>query len=57
MTAQGGPRGWLAEKADQMVADLLAQRDAATTKRERKELSARLRSARIILRWAKSRAG
>lgn len=47
----------LAEKAAAILPRLLAQRDAAKSKRERKVLSARIRSARLLLKWAKSRAG
>ena len=39
------------------LADLLARRDAATDKRERKQLSSRIRAARTVIAWAKSRAG
>jgi hypothetical protein len=47
----------LAEDAAALIAELLPLRDAAKTKRERKQLSSRIKSARILLQWAKSRAG
>ena len=40
-----------------LLPELIAQRDAAKSARERKPLSARIRSARIVIAWAKSRAG
>jgi hypothetical protein len=39
------------------VPDLLAQRAAAKDKRVLRQLSARIKSARMLVRWAKSRAG
>jgi len=47
-----------------MVADceerlpgLLAAREGAKSTRERKQFSSRIRTTRMLLRWAKSRAG
>lgn len=37
--------------------DLLAQRDAATDKRERKALSSRIKTARMVIKWCRTRAG
>lgn len=37
--------------------DLLAKRDAAKSKRERKALSGRIRIARDLIKWIESRAG
>ena len=36
---------------------LLAERDAETDKRKKKQLSSRIRAARILRAWARSRAG
>lgn len=47
----------LAEICDDQLPGLLTERDAATTKRERKRLSARIRLLRSMSSWAKSRAG
>lgn len=47
----------LAERAAAIVAELLPLRDAATDKRVRKDYSRRIKTARIMLKWAKSRAG
>lgn len=46
----------LAEKVEGLIADLEAQR-AKAKRSERKSLNSRLHTARILLRWAKSRAG
>jgi hypothetical protein len=47
----------LAERAAAIVADLLPLRDATKDKRERKRLSSRIKAARFLLNWAKTRAG
>ncbi len=47
----------IAEKMAALLPDLLAQRDVAATKRERKALNGRIRIARDLLKWAKTRAG
>lgn len=43
--------------AQAMLDELLPMRDAETDKRKRKQLSARIKSARIIRDWARTRAG
>lgn len=43
--------------ANAMLAELLPLREGETDKRKRKQLSARIKSARIIRDWARSRAG
>jgi hypothetical protein len=43
--------------AQAMLDSLLPQREAETDKRKRKELSRRIKSARILRNWARSRAG
>jgi hypothetical protein len=45
------------QQAKAMAAELLPLRDTATDKRERKELSRRLKLARGIAKWARTRAG
>lgn len=47
----------LADQCAAILPDLLAQREAATTTRERKQLGSRIRAARTMLTWAKTRAG
>lgn len=47
----------LAERASATLAELLPLRDAAKSKRERKGLSSRIRCARVLLHFAKTRAG
>lgn len=46
----------LAEKCAALIADLEAQK-AKAKRAERKSLNRRLHSARVLLGWAKSRAG
>lgn len=53
---EAGPNG-LAVKCEAILPGLLAARDAAPTKRERKQLSSRIKTARMLLKWAKTRAG
>lgn len=46
------------ERDAQAILDkLIPLRDAATDKRERKQLSQRIKSARIMRNWARTRAG
>lgn len=47
----------LAATCEARIPALIAERDAATTKRARKDLNRRLSLARSLLRWATSRAG
>lgn len=47
----------MADECAALLPDLLAQREAATDKRERKALSSRIKTTRMLLRWCKSRAG
>lgn len=47
----------MAEEAEALLRELLPLRDAATDRRERKQLSSRIKSARIILNFARTRAG
>lgn len=43
--------------AQGLLDELLPLREAETDKRKRKQLSARIKSARIIRDWARTRAG
>lgn len=43
--------------AQAMLDRLIPEREAETDKRKRKELSRRIKSARIMRDWARSRAG
>ena len=54
--AERGPNK-LAAVCAAILPALLAEREAATTKRERKQLSARISSVRMLIGWAKTRAG
>ena len=47
----------LEQRANAIVAELLPLREAATNKRERKQLSSRIKTARFMARWARTRAG
>lgn len=53
---EAGPNG-LALKCEVLLPKLLADRDGAKTKRERKQLSSRIKATRMLLTWAKTRAG
>ncbi|HEX8443034.1 MAG TPA: hypothetical protein VF631_05240 [Allosphingosinicella sp.] len=55
-SAVSGPNK-LALVAEVTLPELIRLRDAATTKRERKHFSGRIRITRGLLRWAKTRAG
>lgn len=55
-----GPRyspNELARDAQAILNRLIPLRDTATDKRERKQLSARIKTARILRDWARTRAG
>lgn len=56
LEGRSGPYG-LEQKCLVALPGLLAERDAATTKRERKQLSARIRSTRFFISWCRTRAG
>lgn len=43
--------------AQALLDELIPLRDAETDKRKRKQLSSRIKSARILRDWARSRAG
>ena len=47
----------LANEAGKLLAELLPIRDAENDSRKRKQLSSRIRAARILRDWAKTRAG
>lgn len=47
----------VAERCASLLPELLARRDATKDRRERKDLSRRIRSLRSVLSWAKTRAG
>jgi len=47
----------LAADCAAILPKLLAEREASTTKRERKHLSSRIRATRMLFGWAKTRAG
>jgi hypothetical protein len=47
----------LALLAEVTLPELIRLRDAAATKRERKHYSQRIKTTRILLSWAKTRAG
>lgn len=47
----------LERDAEALMASLTSQRDAEMDKRKRKQLTARLKSARIMRDWARTRAG
>ncbi len=53
---ESGPNK-LAADCERVIPELIAARDAAKTAKERKQLSSRLKTARYLLRWAKTRAG
>ena len=53
---EAGPNG-LARKCEALLPTLLADREAAKTKQERKHLSSRIKATRMLLKWAKTRAG
>lgn len=44
-------------EAQAMLDDLLPKREAETDKRKRKDLSRRIKTARIMRDWARTRAG
>lgn len=47
----------LAATCEAMVPALIAERDAAKDRGTRKKLNSRIHTTRMLLRWAKSRAG
>jgi len=47
----------MADEAEATIARLTAERDAASTKAERKQLNQRIHSARMIERFIRSRRG
>ena len=47
----------LAAKCELLISELLAQREAAASMGQRRQLSSRIRASRFLLRWAKSRVG
>jgi hypothetical protein len=47
----------MAADAQALLDRLIPERDAETDKRKRKDLSSRIKSARILRNWAKTRAG
>lgn len=47
----------LEKDAEALIASLTPQRDAETDQHKRKQLTARLKSARILRSWARTRAG
>ena len=53
---QSGPNRMAADM-DALIPNLVAQRDATKDKRERAELNSRLKAARMLSRFAKTRAG
>jgi hypothetical protein len=46
-----------AEEMEALILELIPQRDAAKDKREKKALSGRIKTARMLVKWVKSRAG
>lgn len=56
MTEPRGPYA-LEQDALAIVAELLPLREAETDKRKRKELSRRIKTARTIAKWCRTRAG
>lgn len=53
---RGSPND-MERKAQEMLAELLPLRDAETDKRKRKVLSQRIKLARSMRDWARTRAG
>lgn len=54
--AQRGPNK-LAADCEALIPKLIAEREAAKDDAKKRALQARIKSARMLLRWCKSRAG
>lgn len=57
MSDESGSPNDIERQAQAILDELLPLRDAETDKRKRKQLSSRVKTARIMRNWARSRAG
>lgn len=56
MEGRSGPYE-LEQKALATLAELLPQREAETDKRQRKQLSSRIKTCRMLVKWCRTRVG